>query len=121
MDLLFVIGRVLFGGLFLYNGLNHLLHYEATRGYIAYKQVPLPAAAMISERAIPGCLIPKCSVHEPPIDSPPTCACSMPRCLRNFMMIWFPTCRVFPTSMRPPPEPPWRRCRLWVRRFRKSI
>ena len=35
MDLLFVIGRVLFGGLFLYNGLNHLLHYEATRGYIA--------------------------------------------------------------------------------------
>ena len=47
MDLLFVIGRVLFGGLFLYNGLNHLLHYEATRGYIAYKQVPLPAAATI--------------------------------------------------------------------------
>ena len=47
MELLFLAGRVLFGGLFLYNGLNHLLHYEATRGYIAYKQVPLPAAATI--------------------------------------------------------------------------
>jgi putative oxidoreductase len=40
MELLFLIGRVLFGGLFLYNGVNHFLHYEATRGYTAYKQVP---------------------------------------------------------------------------------
>ena len=47
MDLLFLAGRVLFGGLFLFNGLNHLLHYEGTRGYIAYKKVPLPAAATI--------------------------------------------------------------------------
>ena len=47
MDLLFLVGRVLFGGLFLYNGLNHVLHYEATRGYTAYKHVPLPAAATI--------------------------------------------------------------------------
>jgi putative oxidoreductase len=47
MDLLFLLGRVLFGGLFFYNGLNHFLHYEATRGYTAYKGVPLPAAATI--------------------------------------------------------------------------
>ena len=47
MDLLFLLGRVLFGGLFLYNGLNHFLHYEATRSYTAYKHVPLPAAATI--------------------------------------------------------------------------
>ena len=47
MDLLFLVGRVLFGGLFLYNGLNHFLHYEATRGYTAYKHVPLPAVATI--------------------------------------------------------------------------
>ena len=47
MDLLFLAGRVLFGGLFLYNGLNHFLHYEATRGYTAYKHVPLPAVATI--------------------------------------------------------------------------
>ena len=52
MDLLFLIGRVLFGGLFLFNGLNHLLHYEATRGYIAYKQVPLPAAATIVSASV---------------------------------------------------------------------
>jgi uncharacterized membrane protein YphA (DoxX/SURF4 family) len=49
MDLLFLAGRVLFGGLFLYNGLNHFLHYEATRGYTTYKHVPMPAVAtMIS-------------------------------------------------------------------------
>src|SRR5437762_6490447 len=47
MDLLFLVGRVLFGGLFLYSGVNHLLHYEATRGYVAYKHVPLPAAATL--------------------------------------------------------------------------
>jgi len=47
MDLLFLAGRILFGGLFLYNGLNHFLHYEATRGYTAYKHVPLPAVATV--------------------------------------------------------------------------
>jgi len=47
MDLLFVIGRVLFGGLFLYNGLNHFLHFETTRRYTANKHVPLPAVATI--------------------------------------------------------------------------
>ena len=47
MDLLFLVGRVLFGGLFVYNGANHFLHYEATRGYTAYKHVPLPAVATV--------------------------------------------------------------------------
>src|SRR5436305_1702100 len=47
MDVLLLVGRVLFGGLFVYNGVNHFLHYEATRGYTAYKHVPLPAVATI--------------------------------------------------------------------------
>jgi putative oxidoreductase len=47
MDLLFLAGRVLFGGVFLYNGLNHIRNYEATRGYTAYKHVPMPAVATI--------------------------------------------------------------------------
>jgi putative oxidoreductase len=46
-ELLFLVGRVLFGGLFLYNGLNHFLHFTATRGYCAYKGVPLPAASTV--------------------------------------------------------------------------
>ena len=46
MELLFLVGRVLFGGLFLYNGLNHVRHYEATRGYAAFKHVPMPAVAI---------------------------------------------------------------------------
>jgi putative oxidoreductase len=47
MDVLFLVGRVLFGGLFVYNGVNHFLHYEATLGYTAYKHVPLPAVATV--------------------------------------------------------------------------
>jgi putative oxidoreductase len=46
-DLLFLLGRILFGGLFAYNGLNHFLNYSALRGYCAYKGVPLPDVATI--------------------------------------------------------------------------
>jgi putative oxidoreductase len=47
-DILFVIGRILFGGLFLYNGLNHFINFAAIQGYCAYKKVPLPAAATVA-------------------------------------------------------------------------
>lgn len=41
-DILFLVGRLLFGGLFLYNGINHFLNFSTTRGYTAYKGVPMP-------------------------------------------------------------------------------
>jgi putative oxidoreductase len=41
-DTLFLVGRLLFGGLFAYNGLNHFLNFSSIRGYTAYKGVPLP-------------------------------------------------------------------------------
>lgn len=43
----FVIGRVLFGALFLYNGVNHFRNFAALRGYCAFKRVPMPAACTI--------------------------------------------------------------------------
>jgi putative oxidoreductase len=44
-ELTFLIGRLLFGGLFLYNGLGHFRNRQATAAYAAYKQVPYPAVA----------------------------------------------------------------------------
>ncbi len=42
-----LIGRLLFGGLFVYNGLNHFRNRAAITGYCAYKRVPAPAAAAV--------------------------------------------------------------------------
>src|SRR5690242_9116361 len=36
-EILFLVGRLLFGGLFLYNGINHFTNFAATKGYCAYK------------------------------------------------------------------------------------
>ena len=48
-EILFLAGRLLFGALFVYNGVNHLRNYGAVRGYCAYKHVPMPgASAMLS-------------------------------------------------------------------------
>ena len=47
MDMLFLAGRLLFGGLFVYNGVNHFRNYGAIRGYCAYKRVPVPGASAI--------------------------------------------------------------------------
>ena len=44
-EILFLIGRLLFGGLFVYNGVNHFKNYAAIRGYCAYKRVPMPGAS----------------------------------------------------------------------------
>jgi putative oxidoreductase len=45
--ILFLAGRLLFGGLFVYNGVNHFRNYAAVRGYCAYKRIPVPAASTI--------------------------------------------------------------------------
>ena len=45
-DLALLVGRLLFGGLFLYNGINHFQNLAALTGYAKYKHVPSPAAAV---------------------------------------------------------------------------
>jgi len=46
-DVLLLIGRLLFGGLFLYNGINHFQNRAAMTGYAAYKGVPMPSMAIV--------------------------------------------------------------------------
>ena len=46
-DILMLIGRLLFGGLFLYNGINHFQNRAAMTGYAAYKGVPMPSLAIL--------------------------------------------------------------------------
>lgn len=46
MKALFVIGRVLFGGFFLYNGINHFKQQNALAQYAAVKDVPSPDVAV---------------------------------------------------------------------------
>jgi len=46
-DILLLVGRLLFGGLFLYNGINHFQNRAAMTGYAAYKGVPMPSLAII--------------------------------------------------------------------------
>ena len=46
-DILVLIGRLLFGGLFLYNGINHFQNRAAMTGYAAYKGVPMPSLAIL--------------------------------------------------------------------------
>ncbi len=46
-EILFLVGRLLFGGLFVYNGVNHFTNYMAIRAYCAYKHVPMPGASAI--------------------------------------------------------------------------
>jgi putative oxidoreductase len=45
--ILFLAGRLLFGALFLYNGVNHFRNYAAVRSYCAFKHVPMPGASAI--------------------------------------------------------------------------
>jgi putative oxidoreductase len=48
MKALFLIGRIVFGGFFLYNGINHFKHKEALAGYAGSKNVPNPEIAVIA-------------------------------------------------------------------------
>lgn len=47
MDVLFLIGRILFGGYFLLSGLNHFTHRKMLTGYTASKKVPAAQAAVL--------------------------------------------------------------------------
>jgi uncharacterized membrane protein YphA (DoxX/SURF4 family) len=44
-DVALLIGRLLFGGLFVYNGVNHFTSRAAIVGYCQYKKVPMPGIA----------------------------------------------------------------------------
>lgn len=44
----FLIGRLIFGGFFLYNGINHLKNRKAMAQYTAAKNVPQPDAAVVA-------------------------------------------------------------------------
>ncbi|MBV9084498.1 MAG: DoxX family protein [Acidobacteriaceae bacterium] len=44
---LFLAGRVVFGGFFLYNGINHLLHKQELSQYAAYKNLAIPDASVV--------------------------------------------------------------------------
>lgn len=46
MNPLLVLGRLLFGGFFVYNGVNHFLQAEAMAGYAGSKKVPAPQIAV---------------------------------------------------------------------------
>ena len=47
MVALFFIGRILFGGYFLYNAYNHFRHSNSLAAYAKMKGVPMPKAAVI--------------------------------------------------------------------------
>jgi len=52
MRALFVIGRAIFGGFFVYNGINHFRHAESLRQYAASKGVPAPDRAVQATGAL---------------------------------------------------------------------
>jgi putative oxidoreductase len=49
----FLIGRIVFGGFFIYSGIHHFLDYKMLSGYAASKKVPVPEAAV----AVSGALV----------------------------------------------------------------
>ena len=46
MDILFLIGRLIFGGYFLMNAWSHFKNLESMTGYAQYKGVPSPRSAV---------------------------------------------------------------------------
>jgi uncharacterized membrane protein YphA (DoxX/SURF4 family) len=52
MRTLFIIGRVIFGGYFIYNGVNHFMQRAAMSGYAAAKGTPAPDAAVMGSGAL---------------------------------------------------------------------
>jgi putative oxidoreductase len=47
MFILFFIGRIIFGGYFIYNGTRHFRNVKTMAGYASTKSVPFPAMAVI--------------------------------------------------------------------------
>src|SRR5260370_40952019 len=52
MRALFVLGRTICGGYFLYNGINHLIHEKMTSQYAAHKGVAAPDLAVAASGAL---------------------------------------------------------------------
>ena len=52
MKALYVIGRAMFGGFFLYNGINHFLHQEPLSQYASFKELPMPDEAVLASGAL---------------------------------------------------------------------
>jgi putative oxidoreductase len=52
MRALFMLGRAIFGGFFLYNGINHLQHSDQMAPYAAAKGVPSPEQAVQASGAL---------------------------------------------------------------------
>jgi uncharacterized membrane protein YphA (DoxX/SURF4 family) len=52
MRSLFLVGRALFGGFFIYNGINHLKHSTAMEAYAVSKGVRAPVAAVNGTAAL---------------------------------------------------------------------
>lgn len=46
MELLFLLGRLLFGGYFVLSGINHFSKFEGMVGYAKSKNVPLPETSV---------------------------------------------------------------------------
>lgn len=47
-----LVGRLLLGVLFLYNGYNHFVDFEGRKGYAEYKGTPAPGLAVISSGVV---------------------------------------------------------------------
>ena len=52
MKALFLVGRVVLGGFFLYNGINHFKNRKSLAQYADAKKIPLPDAAVIISGAL---------------------------------------------------------------------
>jgi uncharacterized membrane protein YphA (DoxX/SURF4 family) len=48
MIIIFILGRVLFGGYFIYNAYNHFKNVEHLTGFARMKNVPFPKAAVLT-------------------------------------------------------------------------
>lgn len=46
MTILLILGRIIFGGYFIYSGYNHLANIQAMAGYAKFKGVPAPSLAV---------------------------------------------------------------------------
>ncbi len=51
MKVPFLIGRIVFGGFFLYNGIHHFQQRKSLAQYAGAKKVPLPEAAVVATGA----------------------------------------------------------------------
>jgi putative oxidoreductase len=47
----FLIGRLVFGGFFVYSGVRHIVYHGMTKEYVKAKEVPLPEAAVVVSAA----------------------------------------------------------------------